>query len=92
MKGLWNKYIILKTSGKPLDPNFYAIVLRIDGGQYTEACRKGALAFAEAVRNKNPLLSNDIQHKVTEYQAKDDKFQRLLDKAEKLAERSFLNP
>ena len=68
MKGLYNKYIITKASGKPLDPNFYAIVLRIDGGKYVKACRAGALAFAEAVRDENPLLSNDIQYKVMEYQ------------------------
>ena len=92
MKGLWDKYIISKTSGKPLAPNFYAIVLRIDGGQYVNACRAGALAFAEAVRDENPLLSNDIQHKVIEYQAEDEKFQRLLDKAEKAPKGSFLNP
>ena len=66
MKGLYQKYIIAKTSGKPLAPNFEAVVLRIDGGRYVNACRAGALAFAEAVRDENPLLSNDIQCRIIE--------------------------
>lgn len=67
MKGLFNKYIISKPSGKPLDPNFYAVVLRVDGGRYVEACRAGALAFAEAVRVDNSKLADDIKDKITKY-------------------------
>ena len=63
-KGLYQKYIICKASGKPLDPNFYAIVLRIDGGIYVDDCRDGALAFARAVRHKNEALAHDIYQKV----------------------------
>ena len=65
-KGLWGKYIISKTSGKPLDPNFYAIVLRIDGGRYLKACRAGVEAFAYTVREENPRLANDIEEKLFE--------------------------
>ena len=72
-KGLWNKYIITKTSGKPLDPNFYAIVLRIDGGRYVGACRKGVLAFAKAVRDKNPVLADDIELEILGYVAQEEK-------------------
>ena len=57
MKGLYDKYIITKSSGKPLAEGFYAIVVN--------ACRAGALAFAEAVRVVNPQLANDIQNKIT---------------------------
>ncbi|KKN30939.1 hypothetical protein LCGC14_0828900 [marine sediment metagenome] len=64
MKGLYQKYYIKKASGKPLDPNFEAIVLRIDGGRYLNACRFGAIAFAEAVREHNSLLANDIQKRL----------------------------
>jgi hypothetical protein len=67
MKGLYNKYIITKTSGKPLEPNFYAMVLRIDGGQYVDACRMGVKAFADAVRPLNPDLALDIELKLLEY-------------------------
>ena len=65
-KGLYQKYNITKTSGKPLDPNFYAIVLRVDGGRYVDACREGALAFAFAIRPHNKTLYEDIYAKVIE--------------------------
>ena len=71
MKGLWNKYVISKTSGKPLDPNFYAIVLRIDGGQYVEACREGVAAFADAVKEVNPKLCEDIKDRIWIYEMKE---------------------
>jgi len=67
MKGLWDKYIITKSSGKPLAEGFYAIVLRVDGGQYVDACRAGAWAFAEAVRKDNSMLADDIKDMVTKY-------------------------
>ncbi len=66
MKGLYNKYIITKTNGKPLANGFYAIVLRIDGGQYVGACRQGVKAFAEAVKNINPELAFDLELKLLE--------------------------
>lgn len=68
MKGLYNKYIITKANGHPLAEDFYAIVLRIDGGQYVHACRVGVAAFAEAVREHNPQLADDIQQKLKEMQ------------------------
>ena len=67
MKGLYQKYIITKTSGKPLAEGWDGIILRIDDGQYVDACRIGVLAFAEAVKEDNPLLSNDIRAKIAEY-------------------------
>lgn len=70
MKGLYNKYIISKTNGHPLDPNFYAMVLRIDGGLYVDACRMGVKAFADAVRPLNPDLALDIDSKLLEYTLK----------------------
>ena len=66
MKGLYKKYNISKTSGKPLDDNFYAIVLRIDGGQYVSACRQGVKAFAEAVKPFNPDLAFELELKLLE--------------------------
>ena len=65
-KGLYQKYIISKASGKPLNLDFYAIVLRIDGGRYLHACRAGVSAFAEAVREHNPQLANDLLRKLEE--------------------------
>lgn len=66
MRGLYEKYIITKANGHPLADGFYAIVLRIDGGQYVEACRAGVKAFADAVLDENPKLAIDIQRKLTE--------------------------
>ena len=63
-KGLYNKYIVTKANGKPLAPTFHAIVLRIDGGRYLHACRAGVAAFAEAVREHNPVLADDVQEKL----------------------------
>ncbi len=88
MKGLYQKYIVTKTSGKPLAEGWEGIVLRIDGGQYVDACRAGALAFAEAVKGENPSLSNDIQSRIMELA----KFERLIKSAEKAPRGSFLNP
>jgi len=70
-RGLYQKYIIAKESGKPLDPNFEAIVLRIDGGRYVDACRVGVAAFADAVREHNPVLSNDINRRLHELMTAD---------------------
>ncbi len=71
MKGLYNKYIITKANGKPLAEGFYAIVLRIDGGQYVDACRMGVKAFAEAVKSYNPDLAFDIEMKLLDYMVKE---------------------
>lgn len=65
-KGLYQKYIITKTNGKPLDPNFYAIVLRVDGGRYVDACRNAVLAFAAYVRPQNHKLASDLNEKILE--------------------------
>jgi hypothetical protein len=43
------------------------MVLRIDGGQYVDACRMGVKAFADAVRPLNPDLALDIDLKLLEY-------------------------
>ena len=66
MKGLYKKYTVTKPSGKPIDPSAQFIVLRIDDGQYVDACRIGAAAFANAVRDRNPILADDIQRKLKE--------------------------
>ena len=91
MKGLYQKYIITKTSGKPLAEGWEGIVLRIDGGRYVDACRAGVKAFAEAVKADNPDLCFDIGMKLLEYHEA-EKLQRVIDKAEKLPKGSFLNP
>jgi len=66
MKGLYYKYNIEKTNGKPFADGFYAIVLRIDGGQYVDACRAGAFEFAQSVREENEELWKDLHLKLAE--------------------------
>ena len=65
-KGLYDKYVISKANGHPLADGFYAIVLRIDGGRYVDACRAGIFTFAKSVRQHNPQLADDIQLKLAE--------------------------
>jgi hypothetical protein len=65
--GLYKKYLVYKTNGKPIDPKAEFIVLRIDDGQYVDACRVGVAAFAKAVRKKNPILADDIERKLVEF-------------------------
>ncbi len=71
MKGLYQKYIVTKTSGKPLAEGWDGIILRIDGGQYVKACRAGVIAFAEAVKEVNPKLCEDIKVKIQAYELKE---------------------
>ncbi len=98
-KGLYQKYIVTKTSGKPLAPNFQAIVLRIDGGRYVDACRQGVKAFAAAVRPFNQTLAWDLDFKILELsqidmakREEEEKTERLMKKASKARKGSFLNP
>ena len=87
MKGLYGKYIIQKASGKPLADGFYAIVLRIDGGHYLKACRAGVKAFADAVREENPMLAKDSDVKLQELAVED-----ILEKIKDEPRGSFFNP
>ncbi|KKM86354.1 hypothetical protein LCGC14_1279780 [marine sediment metagenome] len=87
MKGLWDKYIITKTSGKPLADGFYAVVLRIDGGRYLKACRAGVQAFADAVQEENPMLARDLNQKLQELAVED-----ILKKTKDAPPGSFFNP
>lgn len=71
MKGLYQKYIVTKANGKPLVEGWQGIVLRIDGGQYLDACRAGAKAFAEAVKGEDPQLAEDIKALIWSYEMKE---------------------
>ena len=86
-KGLYQKYIITKTGGKPLADGFYAVVLRIDGGRYLKACRAGVQAFADAVREENPLLASDLDDKLQKLAVED-----ILENIKDEPRGSFFNP
>ncbi|MFW6272247.1 MAG: hypothetical protein ACOC2U_00490 [bacterium] len=65
--GLYNKYIIKKTNGKPIDPNSDYFVLRLDDGckdkKHLEASRKALLTYAEEIKDHLPKLSKDLIEK-----------------------------
>ena len=62
--GLYQKYIISKTNGKPIDKNAEYFILRLDSGgndkKHIEACRKAVLAYANEIKEHLPKLSEDL--------------------------------
>lgn len=62
-KGLYGKYIVKRTDGTPIDPGNEYLVLKVKGHgdpKHIAACRKGAIAYAEAIKDHLPELANDI--------------------------------
>jgi len=63
-KGLHQRYIVSKPSGKPIDPNAEYFVLRVDKNgsdpKHRAACRKAVLSYARAIRDHLPELSKDL--------------------------------
>jgi hypothetical protein len=68
MEGLKQKYIIEKTSGKPLNPNAKYFVLRYDDEQKDkefERASKTALAvFAACIEDTIPELAHDLREAI----------------------------
>lgn len=63
MSGLYNKYIIQKSNGKPLDDGAEYFVLRMDDGGDKEhflASRKAIITYAEAIKDHLPELYKDL--------------------------------
>jgi len=64
MKGLYNKYIISKADGTPIDPNADYFVLRLD----TDSCAREAMKFyGSAIYQDNLELAHDIFNKLNIY-------------------------
>ncbi len=63
-KGLHQRYVVSKTSGKPVDEKAEYFVLRLDWGgddhRHIEACRKAVLKYAEEIKEHLPDLSKDL--------------------------------
>lgn len=56
-KGLYNKYIVSKVDGSPVDEDAVYFVLRLD----TDFAARTAMAvYADVVRGRNPVLAGDI--------------------------------
>jgi len=62
--GLYNRYIVSKVSGEPVDKNADYFVLRLDEYgddlEHIAACRKAIMTYAEEIKNHLPQLSADI--------------------------------
>lgn len=63
-KGLYNRYIVSKTNGDPIDPNAEYFVLRVDKNgsdpKHIESCRKAVMTYAENIKDHLPELANDL--------------------------------
>lgn len=61
--GLYNKYLITRTDGQPLHPEFEGFVLRLDehgDPAHVAACRQAVMAYAKAIERTLPQLALDI--------------------------------
>jgi len=63
-RGLYNKYIVSKSNGEPVDNNAEYFVLRLDENgkdkNHIDACRKAIITYAEAISDHLPELSKDL--------------------------------
>ena len=68
--GLRQKYIITKTSGKPVDPKAKYFVLRYDEDPHARAAIK---AYIRSIRRENPELARDLKVELIEWEAPNDR-------------------
>lgn len=66
-RGLYPRYHITKTSGKPVDSHAEYFVLRLDeeGGdpEHVQACRAAIITYAKRIKNTIPHLARDLMEK-----------------------------
>jgi hypothetical protein len=66
-RGLFNKYRISKTNGKPLHPQSEYFILRLDyygsDTKHIDASRKAVIKYASEIKNHMPELSKDLYYK-----------------------------
>lgn len=64
-KGLYNKYIVLKMDGSPIDKNADYFVLRLDTDPIA---RTAAIVYAQNIEGYNRDLANDLKNRVSSYE------------------------
>lgn len=64
MRGLYQKYVIAKADGSPVDPNADYFVLRLDTDP---RARHAARTYARNVQADNPQLADDIRRRCDEH-------------------------
>lgn len=65
-KGLYNKYIITRRDGTPIDRGNEYFVLKLDGyGNFNhiDACRAALMTYADEIESHNPKLAKDLRRK-----------------------------
>ncbi len=63
-EGLYEKYKIERTDGKPIEPENEYFILKVKGigdQKHIEACRKAVITYAEEMQKELPELSNDLR-------------------------------
>jgi hypothetical protein len=65
--GLYDKYIVTKTDGSPIDPEEVLFLLRLDKDPFA---RRAACTYAFACREENPTLAKDLLALVQELEHK----------------------
>lgn len=62
--GILQKYRLLRSDGRPVDPNAEYFVLRLDGGgkdlRHVEACRAAVREYARRIADHLPVLSAEL--------------------------------
>lgn len=65
-RGLYQKYIISRTDGEPIDERNEYFVLKVDGyGDFNhiEASRKAVLVYADEIEKTLPELAKDLRER-----------------------------
>lgn len=70
MAELYRKYHITKTDGSPIDPAADYFVLRLDSGEYVDACRAALHTFCVHIETLNPELVADLETHMIQYDLK----------------------
>jgi len=64
-RGFHQRFNLSKVDGTPIDPEAVYFVLRLDGKgrdpKHIAACRKAALAYADAIESSLPVLASDLR-------------------------------
>lgn len=64
MKGYYQKYIIAKMDGSPVDPHADYFVLRLDTDEHARAVVRH---YAHRIQSQNPLLAEELRQRVDVY-------------------------
>ena len=68
IKGLYNKYIVIKSDTTPIDTNADYFVLRLDTDKYA---REALKFYGSAIYQDNPELAHDIFKRLNYYWEKE---------------------